>query len=139
MRRAAILLLLLFAMQLILPLGVGARSTSLLTFGFLILAAHTVGEIAAAARLPKIVGYLGAGIVFGPSALGTVSTQAVAELAPVSRIAIALIAFLAGAELQWEEVRQRGVSIVKVMGAELMLGLVAIFTLLVAMRGAVPF
>ena len=139
MRRAAILLLLLFAMRLILPLGVGARSTSLLTFGFLILAAYTVGEIAVGVRLPKIVGYLGAGIIFGPSALGTVSTQAVAELAPVSRVAIALIAFLAGAELQWAEVRQRGVSILKIMGAELLLCLVAVTALLLAMRGAVPF
>ncbi|HKG93090.1 MAG TPA: cation:proton antiporter [Gemmatimonadaceae bacterium] len=139
MRRAAILLLLLLAMQLILPLGVGERSTSLLTFGFLILAAHTVGEVAAAWRLPKIVGYLAAGILFGPSLLGTVSAAAVAELAPVSRLAIALIAFLAGAELQWGEVKERGVAIVKIMGAELLLCFAAVFTLLLAARGAVPF
>ncbi len=71
MRRAIILVLLLFGMQLVLPLGVRPEGApSLLTFGFLILAAYTVGEIAKSVRLPKIVGYLLAGVLFGPYVLG---------------------------------------------------------------------
>jgi Kef-type K+ transport system membrane component KefB len=139
MRRAAILLLLLVGMQLILPLGQPGSSASLLTFGFLILAAYTVGEIATATRLPRIVGYLGAGVLFGPSALDVVTRAAVAELAPVSALAIALIAFLAGAELQWSEIRERGVTILKITGTELALSFVAIFSLLYALRDVVPF
>jgi Kef-type K+ transport system membrane component KefB len=138
-RRAATLFLLLFAMQLLLPLGAAGSSASLLTFGFLILAAYTVGEIATAARLPKIVGYLAAGALFGPSVLNIVTRAATNELAPVSQLAIALIAFLAGAELQWSEVRTRGGTIGRVLGAELLLSFAAIFTLLFAVRGWVPF
>jgi Kef-type K+ transport system membrane component KefB len=137
MRRAAILLLLLLGMQLILPLGGGPAS--LLTLGFLMLAAYTVGEIAVAARLPRVIGYLGAGVVFGPSALGVVSAAAVGTLAPISQLAIALIAFLAGAELQWNEVRERGVGILKIMSAELALSFVAMFAVLFLLRGQVPF
>ena len=139
MRRAAILLLLLVAMQFVLPLGGWQASASLLTFGFLILAAYTVGEIATAARLPKVVGYLLAGVLFGPSALDVVGTTSITELAPVSRLAIALIAFLAGAELQWEEVRSRGVVILKIMGAELLLSFLAMLATLWLLRGSVPF
>jgi len=139
MRRTAILLLLLLGMQLILPLGGGESSASLLTFGFLILAAYTVGEVATAVRLPRIVGYLGAGVLFGPSALNVVTTAATVELAPVSQLAIALIAFLAGAELQWGEIRERGVTILKIMSAELAVSFAMIFAVLYALRDAVPF
>ena len=76
MRRATILLLLLLALGLIQPLGVRGQSESLLIFGFLVLAAYTVGEIAVAARLPRIVGYLATGMLCGSAALGLVSADA---------------------------------------------------------------
>jgi Kef-type K+ transport system membrane component KefB len=140
MRRAIILVLLLFGMQLVLPLGVRPEGApSLLTFGFLILAAYTVGEIAKAVRLPKIVGYLGAGVLFGPYVLGVVTTAATIELAPVSELAVALIAFLAGAELKWHEVRERGTTILKLLGAELGISFVCIAGALIALRPFVPF
>ena len=138
MRRAAILAMLLLGMQLIAPLGVPAdqgRGRALLTFGFLILAAYTIGELAARLRTPKIVGYLLAGVLVGPSVLDLVTAGVIRDLAPVSRLAIALIAFLAGAELDWGELRTRGVAILKIMGAELGLSFAGIFVLLYALRG----
>ena len=140
MRRAVILVLLLFGMQLILPLGVRPEGApSLLTFGFLILAAYTVGEIAVVARLPKVVGYLVAGILFGPDVLVVVTESAMRELAPVSQLAIALIAFLAGAELQIDEVRKRGVTILKMLGVEMLLTFASVFALVFALGELVPF
>lgn len=138
MRRAIALVLLLGGMRLILPLGMqGQGSEALLSFGFLILAAYMVGEIASAARAPKIVGYLVAGVLFGPHVLGIVTEQGVTRLAPVSELAVALIAFLAGAELRWSQVRDEGVVLTKIMSAELGLSFVAISTLLYAMHGAI--
>jgi Kef-type K+ transport system membrane component KefB len=120
MGRVLILVLLLGAIRLIAPLAsVGEGSDTLLAFGFLILAAYTVGELAAGLRVPKIVGYLAAGVVFGPSALGAVSYESVAALGAIGQLAIALIAFLAGAELRWHEVRERGVTLLKLTTAEL--------------------
>jgi len=120
MRRALILALLLGGIQLIVPLGsFGYGALALLTFGFLILGAYTVGEIVAAVGIPKIVGYLMAGVIFGPSALNVVTTEGALRLTGVSQLAIALIAFLAGAELRWEEVRQNGRKLLKIMSVEM--------------------
>ena len=139
MRRVFVLLLLLGGMQLILPLGSeGHGSQALLSFGFLILAAYTVGEIAIAVRIPKIVGYLFAGILFGPYVLGVVSAEGTGRLTPVSDLAVAMIAFLAGAELRWSEVREHGIVLVKLMTAELLLAFVAIAAILYALHGWVP-
>jgi Kef-type K+ transport system membrane component KefB len=140
MRRVIILMLLLGGMQLIVPVGAGREaSLALLTFGFLILAAYTIGEIATAFRLPKIVGYLAAGVIFGPSVLNTVTVASHTELRPVSALAIALIAFLAGAELRWSEVRERGAIISKILFAEFGLSFLAIGLLMIGLRQYIPF
>jgi len=140
-RRALILLLLWGGIQLLRPLEAthGASSQTLLVFGFLILAAYTVGEIATTVQLPKVTGYLAAGLLFGPSALGVVSLHAIADLAPVSRLAVALIAFLAGAELRWSELRDRARPLLTMLGTELLLSFAAIMTLLVVARAYIPF
>lgn len=140
MRRAIILALLLGGMQLILPLGArGYGSQTLLTFGFLVLAAYTAGELATAVRLPKIVGYLAAGVCFGPAGLGTVSNASIHGLAPVSSLAIALIAFLAGAELRWQEVRNRWRAITKILVSEITLAFLSIALLLILLRERIAF
>jgi Kef-type K+ transport system membrane component KefB len=140
MRRFIILALLYLGVQLILPLGEqGHGSEALLTFGFLILAAYTVGELTAHLALPKIVGYLFAGIAFGPSALSAVSATAIGRLAPVSDLAIALIAFLAGAELRWSDLRASGAKLVSILGSELLLSLLGVAGTLVALRQWIPF
>jgi len=139
-RRIFVLMLLLGAMQLIQPLGTpGYGSQALLAFGFLVLGAYAAGELATSIRIPKLVGYIIAGVAFGPSALGTVSTDAVSDLAPVSSLAIALIAFLAGAELRWSEVREHGGTILRILVSELGVTLVALTALLMALRSYVPF
>jgi len=140
MRRLFVLGLLFGGMQLIRPLGAaGYGSEALLAFGFLILAAYAAGELSVALRVPKLLGYLVAGVVFGPYALNTVSADAVADLAPVSSLAIALIAFLAGAELRWAEVRERGAAILRILGAELTVSLVGITGFLVVARDHIAF
>ena len=142
MRRALILLLLWGGIQLLRPLDRGqhgAGSETLLVFGFLILAAYTIGEIARLVRLPKITGYLFAGFVFGPAALGVVSTSVTSELEPVTRLAVALIAFLAGAELRWKELKERARAIFTILAAELPLSFLVIVGTLVALHGSVPF
>lgn len=139
MRRLGILVVLLVGLELVLPLGSeGQGSQALLSFGFLILAAYTVGEVATTVGLPKIVGYLLSGVLFGPHVLGTLSEPGAARLAPVSELAIAIIAFLAGAELRWEEVRERGVVFGKIMTAELLFGFVAITATMFVVQRWIP-
>ena len=142
MRRITIVILLFAGMQLIIPLAAsqnGARSESLLVFGFLVLAAYTMGELAKLARLPMITGYLLAGMLFGPWLLGVLSQPVIEELRPVERLAIALIAFLAGAELRWSELRERARAILTILGTELVLSFALIVVTLVLLRRYVPF
>ena len=139
MRRLAILLLLLGAMQYVLPLRADVAGTrALMTFGFLILAAVTVGELAKSVRLPKIVGYLVAGLIFGPHVTGVFDAQAGADLGGISSLPIALIAFLAGAELQWKEVRDRGKVMLGMLATELGMSLLAITLTILLLRGLIP-
>jgi Kef-type K+ transport system membrane component KefB len=140
MRRLVILGLLFGAMQLVVPLGEARHGSRwLLSFGFLILAAYSVGELASILRLPKIIGYLAAGVVFGPSVFNTVTIDAVHELTPVSSLAIAIVAYLAGAELRWQEVRARAGTIAKILVGELSLSFVALATLLMLLGELLPF
>jgi len=140
MRRIIVLALLLGGLELIKPLGVhGFGSQSLLAFGFLILGAYAAGELAADVGIPKLVGYLLSGVAFGPWSLGVVAADSVTALSPVSSLAIALIAFLAGAELRVPEVRARGKTVVRILAAELSVTLVVITALLLALASFVPF
>lgn len=139
MRRLVILLLLYVVMRGVFVLG-GPTSgvPTLMLFGFLILAAYSVGELVKPIGIPKIVGYLVAGIIFGPPWLGYVSKPALVELTPVSNLAIALIAFLAGAELQVSEIRERGRAILKMVSSELVLSFAAIAATLMLLRSQLP-
>ncbi len=141
MRRVLTLVLLYAAMQLVIPLDTrhGPGSTTLLIFGFLVLAAYTSGELATLVRLPKITGYLVAGLLFGPAVMGTVSAESVAELEPVSRLAVALIAFMAGAELNWGELKDRARTVLTLLSTEMILSFVGITALLWLLRAHVPF
>jgi Kef-type K+ transport system membrane component KefB len=142
MRRVAVLLLLFLGMSLIIPLQEGAHAAgaqSLLIFGFLVLAAYTVGELVTPLTLPRITGFLFAGVLFGPSLLGFVDAAVIAELEPVNRLAIALIAFLAGAELRWRELREHLKKLLGILTAELLLTFVLIVGTLLLVQPYVPF
>lgn len=140
MRRLIVLALLLGGMSVVSLLGEpGGGSQWLLTFGFLILAAYSSGELATGVGLPKIIGYLAAGFLFGPRALDVVTESAGHRLAPVSDLAIALIAFLAGAELRWHEVRDRGATIVRLLTAEIGVTFVLLATITAVLGARLPF
>ncbi len=140
MRRLIVLALLFGAMGLIEPLGrVGGTPDVLLTFGFLILAAYAAGELSERFKQPKIVGYLVAGVLAGPTVLGTVTAGGAAQLEPVSDLAIALIAFLAGAELDLDEVRRRGLTLLRLTAIELGLATAVLAAGAIAMRQWIPF
>ncbi|HET9440027.1 MAG TPA: cation:proton antiporter [Longimicrobiales bacterium] len=139
MRRALILILLLFGMQLILPLGRDVPgSGALLTLGFLILAAYTVGEIVATWGFPKLLGYLVAGIIFGPSMLGTVTPGSVVKLQPINQLAVALIAFVAGAELKWSDLKRDGTTYARILGVEMPLTFVMLVGAIFLLRPLIP-
>jgi len=99
--------LLVHTAQTLLPIGGdvhGAAGTAL-AFGLLLLVAFVSGDVLARLRFPKLVGYILAGIVIGPHALGLVSENMIVQLDLIEGVAICLIALIAGAELNLKRMR----------------------------------
>ena len=141
-RILALTVVILFMLLALFPfsdVAVFADARSTMTFGFLLLAAYLVGDVFSRFKIPRITGYILAGIVFGPHAFELVSTTAVRELKLIDDLALTFIALAAGGELRLQELRQRRKSIVLIVSfltAIVSLG-VAAFTF--AARPLLPF
>jgi Kef-type K+ transport system membrane component KefB len=82
-----------------------ARTT--FSFGFLLLAAYLLGDVLAGFKMPKITGYILAGIVFGPYVLNLVPLESVRDLGLIDDLALTFIALAAGGELRLKELKNR--------------------------------
>jgi Kef-type K+ transport system membrane component KefB len=125
---------LVHAAQTLLPIGGDAHGTAgtALAFGLLLLVAFVSGDILARLRLPKLVGYILAGIAIGPHALGLVSESMIVQLDLIEGVAICLIALTAGGELNLDRLRPLLPTIVAltfwaVIGTSVLLGLALFF------------
>jgi Kef-type K+ transport system membrane component KefB len=117
------------------PIGAGPA----VSVGFLLLAAYFSGAIFKSMRLPKLTGYLGAGILAGHSGLNLLPPDALDDLQIVTGVAVALIALTAGTELELRSMRPlfrtiRWVTLVAVVGGAFAL-VIAVF----ALQGLLPF
>lgn len=83
-----------------------------LTFGFLMLAAYLAGDVLARFKIPKITGYIVAGILLGPEVSNFVTAETAAELKLIDDLALSFIALAAGGELRLSELRPRARSVV---------------------------
>lgn len=72
---------------------------SLFALGFLVVAGTVAGHAAQLVRLPRITGYLLAGLAAGPHGFALLDAAAVKDLGLVNGLALAIIALLAGAEI----------------------------------------
>ncbi|MBT8338345.1 MAG: cation:proton antiporter, partial [Gemmatimonadetes bacterium] len=111
-----------------------------LTFllGLLLLISHVTGNLAADFGLPRITGYIVAGLLVGPSGVELVTDADVASLALIDQVAIALIAFSAGAELKIREVREAGRVIASILVSEMALVFVAVAGLVLLLKPVFP-
>lgn len=119
--------------------GDGAAFGTTLAFGFVLLTAFFAGRIFANVGLPKLTGYIAAGIAVGPALMGLLSPEMVHSLEIVDGMAIAMIALTAGNELDLRAFRPLmrsiyWITLFAVVGTALLLG-VTIF----AMKGLLPF
>ena len=69
-----------------------------LTFGFLMLAAYLAGDVLARFKIPKITGYIVAGILLGPEVSNFVTAETAAELKLIDDLALSFIALAAGGQ-----------------------------------------
>ena len=125
MRRAAalgvVLALAWWVISLDAPQGAPLRVTGL-ALGITLIAAYLAGGLLERFRLPKVTGYLLFGLVCGPYLLNIINRPMARELQLFNGLAVALIAFIAGLEINVSRLRPRLASITK-------LGLVILATL----------
>ena len=142
-RRLAGLLMVLTAMAVALhaledvPRMVSALPS--LSFGFLLIAAYLCGDLLARLKLPKITGYILAGVLFGPYLLDFVGTETVNGLKQVDDLALTFIALAAGGELRLKELRERARAILLTTLMLTLLVFLGVAALAMLSRSMLPF
>jgi Kef-type K+ transport system membrane component KefB len=106
-----------------------STSTVMLPLGFALIAAYLLGLGAERLRLPRLSGYLLFGLLCGPYLLNLITTTMALDLQIVNGFALALIALVAGLELNLLRVRAQLRAVV-IVGFGIMLGAVLILTIL---------
>ncbi len=88
----------------------------LLESGLAVLAALLAGAVVKRLRLPKVTGYILAGMVLGPSALRLLTEHDLGSLELVERLALGLIMFSLGREFHASTFRKLGRRVLVTMG-----------------------
>ncbi len=86
--------------------------TPTLALGFLLLSAYCTGNILQKLKLPKISGYILAGLAFGPYFLALLPKETASNLSFINSLALAFIAFCAGGELKISHLKYQVKSII---------------------------
>lgn len=95
-----------------------------LALGFSLIAAALSGALLERFGLPRVTGYLMFGMVCGPYILNIITRPMARELQLINGLAVVLIAFIAGLEMNFERLRPRLRSMLQLGGIS-MLGLYA--------------
>jgi Kef-type K+ transport system membrane component KefB len=116
-----------------------APSATTLAFGYLLLTAFFAGTLCKRIGLPRLTGYLAAGMVIGPEVLGLVSAEVVDNLRIANGVAVALIALTAGSEMHLQSMRPLLRSIGWITGLAVMGTAVLLFVVLLVLSPVLPF
>jgi Kef-type K+ transport system membrane component KefB len=142
-RRLVVLLLLVGGAVLLEPLRVPTEGViaprSLFLFGILLLTADTFGALAHDVGIPRLVGYLVAGLALGPSVLDVVPPGVLQDLSMMKQLAVGLIALLAGAELRLKDLVERYRSVAWILALQTATVLAGLTLLTVLLRPWMPF
>jgi len=107
-----------------------AVSTAALAIGIALIAATLTGSLFERFRLPRITGYLVFGMLTGPYLASIITRPMARELYVINGLAIALIAFMAGLELNYQRLRPRLAAFAKLGAVTLAVSYALLFPLL---------
>ncbi|MBX7153088.1 cation:proton antiporter [bacterium] len=79
---------------------------SITLLGFMLILSYNLGKILSRLKLPKLTIYILTGILCGPFVTGFVSQEVVANLKFVDNLALSMIAFIAGGEMRFGELKK---------------------------------
>lgn len=111
---------------------VPTSATVQLAFGYLLLTAFFTARVVNQLGLPKLTGYMLAGVLSGPFVLDLVTSEMTSSLTIVNSTATAIIALEAGAELKVASVRRimrtlRAMTLIAVVGSMFVIGAAVFF------------
>ena len=109
-----------------------------LAFGYLLLVAFLAGRVVSRLRLPKLTGYLLAGVVSGPFVLGLVTPWMTSSLRIVSDVATCILGLTAGGELELHRVRPLARTLRAITVLAIVPAMVILAALLFVMRPWLP-
>lgn len=142
-RRLVVLALLIGGALLLEPLRVPTESViaprSLFLFGLLVLVADTLGALMHDFHVPRIVGYVIAGSLLGPSVANVVPASVLSDMGMMQSLAVGLIGLLAGAELRMSDLKERWRSIGSILLFQMLFVLVSLTVAIMLARPLVPF
>ncbi|MDP8245074.1 MAG: cation:proton antiporter [Candidatus Hinthialibacter antarcticus] len=92
----------------------GIQGMTAFSLGFVIIVGFLMGEIVVRIQLPRITGYLIAGMLVGPYMGGWLTKETVKHLTLIDQIALSLIAISAGCELRLSELKHHWKGVVSI-------------------------
>lgn len=101
-----------------------------LGIGFALIAAALVGAFAERFSLPRVTGYLLLGLVCGPYGVNLITEAMARDLRFFNGVAVALIAFIAGLEINFRRLRPRLRGIVALGGSTLLVMYAVLFPMI---------
>jgi Kef-type K+ transport system membrane component KefB len=121
------------------PFGLPDTLSPTLVLGFMLLAAYCIGSLLERFGLPRITGYIFAGLFLGPYFLKFYSKEVVADLGFLNSLALAFIAFSAGGELKLSRIRDKLKSIFFLIAGVTSVVFVGVTLVVFAISGFIPF
>jgi Kef-type K+ transport system membrane component KefB len=97
---------------------------SMMALGFALIVSYLFGKILTRFKLPKITGYIIAGIAVGPYVLNLLSVPVVRNLQLIDSIALSLIALTAGGEFRYKKIQSQ----FKVIGSAILWQIIIVMT-----------
>lgn len=110
-----------------------------LAFGYLLLVAFFGGRVVSRIGLPRLTGYLIAGVVSGPFVLALITKGMGDSLRMVNGVATCILGLVAGAELNLKKVRPLRRTLAAMMGLGVVGSMLVLSGVLFAMRSLIPF
>jgi Kef-type K+ transport system membrane component KefB len=107
----------------------------LFSVGMVILLGLLGGKLAHKLHVPKVTGYMLTGLIFGPSVIGFISAETLSDIHILNEIALGLILFAIGGEIQLTHLRAMGKKVIFIGLAESFGALILVFCITWAITG----
>jgi len=125
----------------------GINPKTLIALGFAIIASFTFGEILSTIKLPRVIGYLFIGMIFGPysdvffhtDVLRVFNLTTLNNLSLVNGVTLSVIAITAGMELRISEIKKSAKSISLIILLKVIVMFVLITGVVFSVSSVIPF